>query len=213
MSEPKMGGKKRLRLFVAKEEDITNALLSISEGGAVLEHGLRDLVREKYHGEFDIDIIHDSWDRLFYEQVDLLALSIRSIVLGDLPVEKFTEDSIFLIRRLKQQADAHVTLCNCSSVDLDDNVANYHGQSGDTFSVRVHRFNLALMKLSELEGISIIDVERLVAQLGGEHHVPGRLSYSREAHKAICREFLRVMEDIGFFENRPLVMQIGRKEA
>jgi hypothetical protein len=111
---------------------------------------------------------------------------------------------------VKERLDAHVLVHNASTVEPGDQVHNYHGRE-DTWALRVHQFNMALMELSVWEGISFIDVERLVAEHGAYRHVrqPGR--YSAEVYEAIRREFRRVLEDIGFFEDRPLVMQVGRK--
>jgi hypothetical protein len=66
------------------------------------------------------------------------------------------------------------------------------------------------MELSVREGISVIDVERLVAEHGASRHVLQAGRYSPQVNQAICQELLRVLEDIGFFEDRPLVMQVGR---
>jgi hypothetical protein len=115
-----------------------------------------------------------------------------------------------LIAAAKQRLDAHVVIFNCSTIDPDDNVHNYHGIE-DTTALRIHRLNLALMELSCQEGISIIDVERLISEMGGERHVLAPCRYSDEAYEAIGQEFLRVLADIGFFENRPLVLQVGQR--
>jgi hypothetical protein len=77
--------------------------------------------------------------------------------------------------------------------------------------VRISLFNLALYEISVLEGISIIDVDRMIAELGAENHVVGPMTYSDAAYHHITQEFLRVMEDIGFFEHRPLMLQIGKR--
>jgi hypothetical protein len=123
---------------------------------------------------------------------------------------QFKENWTQLIRGLKERLDAHVLVLNCSPLDPREHTHDYHGRP-DTPAVRIQRYNLALIELSMQEGISIIDVHRLIAELGGERHVKGYGRYSAEAHSAISRESLRVLEDIGFFEPRPLVLQIGQK--
>jgi hypothetical protein len=125
--------------------------------------------------------------------------------------EESKENWARFIRLVKQASGAHIIVFNCSPLDPTDQVHNYH-RTDDTLSVRAQRLNFALMQLSTLEGISIIDVERLVAELGGDQHVLQPLLYSAEAYASMCGEFLRVLEDIGFFETRPLVMQVGRRE-
>jgi hypothetical protein len=130
---------------------------------------------------------------------------------GFISAEQFTTSMRRLVQIVKGRLDAHVLVFNCSSLDPDDHTHNYHGLAEDPVAVRVHRLNLALMELSRLEGISIIDVERLVAEMGGQRHVSAGFSYSEEAYEGICAELLRVLEDIGFFEKRPLVMQLGQE--
>ncbi len=39
MTEPKMGGKPTLRLFLTGGDDVTNSLLSVAEGGQKLDRG------------------------------------------------------------------------------------------------------------------------------------------------------------------------------
>jgi hypothetical protein len=128
---------------------------------------------------------------------------------GLLSAAEFQENYIRLIRVIKADAGAHVLVVNCSSLDPDDDVCNYHGRE-DTLALRTHRFNLALMEISAREGISIIDVERLISELGGQQHVFRGMQYSKSACEEICGEFLRVLADIGFFEKRPLIAQVGR---
>ena len=127
---------------------------------------------------------------------------------GELPERlcQFKENFIRLIKAVKERLDAHIIVYNRSSMDPDDHTHNYHGLE-ETLALRIHKFNLALMEISVLEGISIIDVDRLTAEFdgrGGRHAL-------KALHFTICQEFLRVLEDIGFFENRPLVMQMGRR--
>jgi hypothetical protein len=113
---------------------------------------------------------------------------------------------------VKDKLGAHVLIYNVSTVEPDDHLHNYHGRH-DTWGLRAHKFNLALMELSVLDGISIIDVERLVAERGAGRHVLRAGRYSLEVSEAVRHELLRVLEDIGFFESRPLVMQVGAETA
>ncbi|CAG0941160.1 hypothetical protein BROC_01307 [Candidatus Brocadiaceae bacterium] len=283
MQKVKMGGeKKTLRIFIEDNNDITDSLLSLQQGGRKLDLGLKDLIYEKYHGLFNIEIIRESIGRsdlmiqqlgvvpeellqhklddeniitaqfnprLFEEQVDVVVFSLQPeithslwrhrqkdylfyphpdwkkrwtplqkqwfreyfIPIGLIQVQQFKENFVRLIRAIKERLNAHIIVYNCSSVDLEDQTYNYYKLQNDVLSLRIHKFNFALIEISTSEGISIIDVDRLIAELGGERHVMKRLSYSKEACHAICQEFQKVIEDIGFFENRPLLMQIGQR--
>lgn len=284
MQAPRMGGKPLLRVFLKADDAVTDSLLPRREEGGRLEHGVRDVLKERYQSAFDFELLQEPCGRtdLFLQQLsqvavpeslrqearahglnflaeesrtqalaeqpDVLLLSLQPEVehslwqhrqsgyLVDLPaqwedrctaaqrewilqafsstgllsVDQFRANMLQIIQAVKEQMNAHLLVYNCSSVDPEDQVHNYHGVE-DTMPVRVHRFNLALMQLSMLEGVSIIDVERLVAQLGGEQHVKARFCYSNEALTSMAYELLRVLDDIGFFENRPLVMQVGQR--
>src|SRR5262249_1969389 len=99
-----------------------------------------------------------------------------------LPAAGSKENLARLIGAAKERLDAHVLVFNCSSLDPEDNVHNYHGRE-DTTALRIHRLNLALMELSRDEGISIIDVERLISEMGGQRHVLAACRYSDEAYE------------------------------
>jgi hypothetical protein len=243
MGTPKMGGKPTLRVFLKANEDVTDSLLSIRDGGRKVERGLRELVQEKYQGRFALDILQEPCGRadLTLQEVegpylpadlhaqgsragafrsrlgrgpfDVVVLSLLPDVLpsreGALSVAEFEDTLSRLVRALQERCDAHVLVYNCSSFDPADHVHNYHS-AGGSFALRAHQLNLCLMRTSLRQGISIIDVDRVIAELGGRHHVEQAGRYSAEACQAIGREFLRVLEDIGFFEERPVVPQLGQ---
>ena len=56
------------------------------------------------------------------------------------------------------------------------------------------------LELSELEGISIVDVDRALAELGAEQNVLDTCTYSETGRAALLEELVRVIDDIGFFE-------------
>lgn len=222
MQNVKMGGQSPLSIFLKGNDDLTGSLLSADEGGRA-RRGLRDLVQEKYRDAIRIDLTHEPWEEiaagdggLFAGEPDVVVFSLMPFLErpgrnGFKDAAAFKESFLRLIRSVKERLDAHVIVYNCSSYDPGDQTHNFYGR-GETLSLRIQRFNRALMEISAREGISIIDVDRLIAGLAGERHVAAPLSYSAETYQAMGLEFLRVLEDIGFFENRPLVRQIGRKE-
>jgi hypothetical protein len=132
--------------------------------------------------------------------------------IGPILREAFKANMVRLIRVIKEKLDAHILIYNASTVEPGDLVHNYYRRE-DSWGLRVHKLNLSVMELSVLEGISFIDVERLVAEHGAYQHVLQTGGYSGEVHEAIRREVLRVLEDIGFFEARPLMMQAGTEKA
>lgn len=231
MPKAKMGGKSFLKILLRGGDDLADSLLSVGEGGRALPRGLRGLMEEKQNAAFQVELIREpcngsclpapdggnglgpqSRSLLFDETIDVVALSMQPDILGSAPVQQFKDGLLRLIRAIKQHSGAHIIAYNCSSLDPEDATYNYHGV-GEPLSVRIQRFNLALLECSVLEGISIIDADRLVAELGGLKQVEKALCYSAGALQGTAREFLRVLEDIGFFENRPLLKQLGRRKT
>jgi len=129
---------------------------------------------------------------------------------GTLSAEASKQQLLQVVRLIKDQLDAHAIVYNCSTVDPADQTYNYHG-IGETIPLRIQRLNRAIIEISVKEGISIIDADRVLAEIGARENVSGVLDYSKRACQALCEETLRVMEDIGFFEKRPLIMQIGHQ--
>jgi len=235
MQELKMGGKPTLNLLIWAGSDVANSLLSFQEGGAKLHRGIRDLVQEKYAGKFEVKIIQKLWpssERVLQkegnasdfalennvengldETIDIVVFSIESALNNSedraLSVERYSQNLVEIVRLIKEKMGAYIIFFNCCALDPEDRLHNYHNRE-DSFSVRVQKLNLALMKLSMQEGISIIDVDYILGELGGDRHVLQALDYSAAAWEAISLEFLRVIEDVGFFEHRPLLVQIGK---
>lgn len=222
-----MGGRPQLKLFIKANRDVTDSLLSKGEGGEKLERGLADLVREEYGRAFQLLTTWESAARsevllgqieagepetgLFRERPDVVVLSAEPDLTGaawDGVADQVAEQLRSVVRALRDRLGAHVLVFNCSTVDPDHRISNYRGLAEEPVSIRAHRLNLALVGLSATEGISIIDVDRVLAELGAGPHVTHVLDYSPEACDAICREVLRVLADYGFFEERPLVMQV-----
>ena len=152
--------------------------------------------------ELGIDIGH----------LDVAVLAVEPAVRGGVGAEQLRESLGALITGVKAVCGPHVLVWNCSSVVPGDRTSRYR-IGDDPLAVRAHRLNLVLMELSILHGISIVDVDRAIAEPGAADHVRDAFRYSAEASEAGCEETLRIVEDIGFFEERPLVAQVGRRRV
>ncbi|CAD5984350.1 class I SAM-dependent methyltransferase [Planktothrix agardhii] len=153
--------------------------------------------------------IYENWEYQLSE-VEKQEFQQHFYPTGLLSAEQSQANFCQLFQVLKQRIDAYIICYNCCDFAPSDHTTNYHN-IGETLCLRIQKLNLALLKLSMQKGISIIDVESLLAELGAGQHVIAALNYSPEAYRAICQEFLRVIIDVGFFENRPLLKQIGRR--
>ena len=130
--------------------------------------------------------------------------------IGKVQADEYKENMTQLIQLLKEKSTAHIVLVGASTFDPDDETHNLHGKE-DPQSMRALRFNLVMVQLSEEEGITVIDVDRILAELGCSEHVNHIFNYSDETYKAICEEFVRVITDVSFFEERPILVQMGQR--
>ena len=120
------------------------------------------------------------------------------------------ETAVALIRA---RLGSHILALNMSTVDPEDDTTSYAGLDEEPFALRAHRLDGMLIDISHELGISIVDVDRLLAERGAAPLVLGRSQYTEEAQGAICEEVVRILGDYGFFDERPLVAQIGAKDA
>jgi hypothetical protein len=230
-----MGGRDVLRILLKGGADLEDCILPRTEGGRKLEHGLANLIQERYAGNFRLELMREpsgpSSDlreeierslangrpstRILDARPDVVVFSGSPDLIGAarFSMEAYHADLDWVIRTLKREVGAHLIFLNASTVDPDDLTSNYHGLREQTFSLKAHQLDTVLMELSFAHGISIVDADRLLAELGASNHVVGPLSYSPEACRALCAELARILEDYGFFEERPLVMQVGQEAA
>lgn len=260
MTDAKMGGASRLRLFVKANDDVTDALLRGER--------LRLLAADEYGGRFEIETDHEPMPRsdVLCQQLDgapvppvvadlglsamgdtglfaprdVVVLSMQAEVENSAwrepesgylvaPGSGSTSDAVVsalepvglisaahsgkammrLVGAVKERSRAHVIVFNCSSVIPGDDVHCYAG-SEPTLAERIHTFNLEAVRLSVQQGISVVDADRIVAELGAGRHVTAPLHYSDQAGAALASETLRVISELGFFEDRPLVPQVGQ---
>lgn len=87
--------------------------------------------------------------------------------------------------------DAHLIVYNTSTVfPLEATVG------GEPLSLRAHRMALALDKRAEESDISIVDVDRVVAELGAAEHIVGQGVFSSEAAVIIAEEASELILDL-----------------
>ncbi|MCP5099424.1 MAG: hypothetical protein GY943_28045 [Chloroflexi bacterium] len=131
--------------------------------------------------------------------------------IGKIQADEYKENMTQLVELLKEKTSAHIVLVGASSFDPDDDTHNIHGKE-DPLALRALRFSLVMMELSQDEGVTIIDVDRILAEMGCSEHVNHIFDYSDETYKAICAEFVRVITDVSFFEERPILVQMGQRK-
>jgi hypothetical protein len=222
----------KLKLFVYGNSDVVDAALSKADGGAKLDRGVRELVASEFP-DVEIEAAHEASSgfaalrselesgasRLIAEQPQIVLLSVADDIREFNGAGKSTEEAIegikadlvAAINLIKEKVGAHVFIANASTVDPSQEVFNYHDTVDEPISLRAQRVDLMLVGVSHDEGISIIDIDRKIAELGGVKGVTAMLDYSASGCQTIAAEIVRVMEDYGYFDDRPLLAQVGAR--
>lgn len=189
------GGGSTVRILVGGGEDAEAAVTGLGP----LIAPTRSLVDEARPGS--VAALRAVAEGLASDAVDVVVLSL----LGDLdtPIEELRTTLTPLVRRLRDDVAAHVLVLNICTW-APDVAANDR---------RADRLAILALDLSLDEGISIVDVDRLVAEIGARGHVAVLGHYDDVVHGLVAVELARILGDYGFFETRPLVPQVGREDA
>jgi hypothetical protein len=101
-----------------------------------------------------------------------------------------------VVERLRAGSSAPILVYNVSSVVPGETV-HCHAGMADILSTRIKRFNLALVELSQRTGISIVDVDRIVARHGADAMKLDTTHLTEKGCRAVAEEVLRILEDFG----------------
>lgn len=103
-----------------------------------------------------------------------------------------------IIGRVRERSAAPILIYNLSSVIPGESVHCHQG-FGDIFSTRIRRFNLGLTELSQRAGVSIIDVDTIIARAGADRVKLDAVHLTAEGCRLVAAEVARVLEDLGCF--------------
>jgi hypothetical protein len=101
-----------------------------------------------------------------------------------------------LYRRLRRHSDAPVLVFNMSSVVPGERLHCFQGLEG-ILSTQIRRYNLALIDLSEALGISVIDVDGVLARAGAERLQVDPVHLTAEGYRLVAEDVVRVLADLG----------------
>lgn len=101
-----------------------------------------------------------------------------------------------IIARIRETRDVPILIYNLSSYVPGDSIHTYAGLE-ETSSTRIRRFNLALTDLSAETGISIVDVDRILAREGARNMKVDTTHLTPAGCEAVCREVVRILQDWG----------------
>lgn len=231
------GDRASVRFLVAGRGDVVASLMGKEAGGTKLEIGFAERLLERFGDRVATEVVFEPCpdlstllsdlksaspalpvvQRMRKEHFDVLVTSLwadlssplHETASGSVRAAAFLQHLLDLIRTIKEEFGCHMIFMNASTIDPVNHVSNYSRVSVEPAFLTANRLNLALIRASVEEGISIVDVDRLIAELGAADNVEGFLDYSVAGSDAICNELIRVVDDYGFFDDRPLLMQIG----
>jgi hypothetical protein len=155
----------------------------------------------------------DRRSAVFDFQPDVVITSIAPEVELLLPpeaeaTERFKANAAELIETVRQRCGASILWCNTTTLVQDVEPTNHHRLTVEPRSLKIHRLCLALVELSQELGISIIDIDRVLGE--GGLRLDGDISAERDPLPVLRTETLRVIEDYGYFDDRPITAQLGR---
>jgi GDSL-like lipase/acylhydrolase family protein len=116
-----------------------------------------------------------------------------------LEVEGSMRNLSAIVARIRQRSEAPILIYNVSAVVPGERIHTYQGLD-EIFSTRIRRFNLALVELSRETGISVVDVDAIVARAGADRLKLDALHLTAEGCRLVAEEVVRILEDLGLFE-------------
>ena len=115
---------------------------------------------------------------------------------GAIEVDASMRNYAAIVERLRSASAAPILVYNVSSVVPGDSVHSHQGL-GETLATRIRRFNVALADLSERTGVSIVDVDAIVARAGADRLKLDAFHLNAEGCRLVAQEVVRILEDLG----------------
>jgi hypothetical protein len=100
-----------------------------------------------------------------------------------------------IIAQIRERSAAPILVFNLSPIAPGEWVHVHQGLE-DIFSTRVRRFNLGLIELSQATGISVIDVDAIVARAGADRVKFDALHLNAEGCRLVAEAVVRVLDDL-----------------
>jgi hypothetical protein len=202
-----------------------DTMVSTAHGGSILDRGVTEVAADRYPGvTVDVTVEHvdgfgelrgrlDSGDR---PPADVVILSIDDEVrrLGERSgdareaADAVAADLTAIVASYKA-GGTRVIVANACTVDPASWARSYAGHDEEPLGLRAHRLDAMLVHVSHELGISVIDVDRALAEIGAAGRLEAAMVYGPEAAGRITDETVAVLADYGFFDDRPLLEQVG----
>jgi GDSL-like Lipase/Acylhydrolase family len=105
-----------------------------------------------------------------------------------------------IIDRIREKSEAPILIYNLSPIIPNESVHCYLGLS-ETLSTRIRKFNLALVELSEETGISIVDVDSIIARQGADELKIDAMHLTPAGYRLVAHEVIRLLDELGLFDD------------
>jgi len=112
-----------------------------------------------------------------------------------LEVSQSMESLAKIVERIRSHKDVPILVYNVSSIVPGEDLYNYLGVD-ETYSTRCKRFNLALADLSRQTGISIVDVDTIIARSGADRLKVDAMHLTPEGYRLVAEEVVRILVDL-----------------
>jgi hypothetical protein len=145
------------------------------------------------------DFLFFANDAASWTTVDRAWLSAEFTSAGYLTAEVSFDNFNAIISRIRAQSDAPILIYNLSSAIPGDIIHCYVGMEG-SISSRIKKFNLKLTELSEQTGVSIVDVDALLAKFGANQLQIDTTHLTAGGYEIVAHEVVRILEDLAFFD-------------
>jgi len=103
-----------------------------------------------------------------------------------------------IVTRIRARSEAPILVCNVSTV-VPGEFVHVHAGLGEILSTRIRRFNLGLVDLSQRAGISIVDIDAIVARAGADRLKLDAFHLNAEGCRLVAQEVVRVLDEYDCF--------------
>ena len=113
-----------------------------------------------------------------------------------------------IVEKIREHSDVPILIYNVSPIIPGETVHNFQGLD-ETYATRCRNFNLALTELSQETGISIVDVETVIARAGADKLKIDAMHLTPEGYRLVAQEVVRILCDLGVmpnFEDQPCAL-------
>jgi hypothetical protein len=116
------------------------------------------------------------------------------------PLEEVFENHLKIVEQIRVNSEKPILIYNMSPMTPGPITHCFLGLE-DSYATRVRRFNLMLVELSERTGVSIVDVDGVVAKAGSDRVKLDMSHLTAEGSQLVAEEVVRILEDLGAFDD------------